>query len=468
MQLKKRRRGRLWRSLGVVTANLFMATHGMAQSVNSQYPMQSSDSGNLMNEPSNDLGTAAFDSAILFYQEEEGRVRAIEPVVNLRITRENKDVFSARFTYDSLTGASPNGAAPWKDNQVFTTPAPPPSQDVAVTSASGHKTIVTIPGTGTRVAQYTIAPHTLPVDAGFRDRRYALDMSYDFSWDSNTNTTVGFGWSDELDYTSYSVNGDFSRAFNNKNTTLSLGVNYEYDKSKPLFGTPTPFTEMNGLQKGGSDSKTVTSLNAGIAQVMSRFWLLQLHYDIGWNKGYQNDPYKIVSMVDATSGMPLKYLYESRPDSRTRQSIYLGNKIALGPTVAEIDARYYHDSWGIHSITGDVSLQIPLWRHFYIQPEYHYYRQSAANFFRYYLLDGEAPQYASADGRLAKFNARTYGVKLGYELSRNSELYLMAEDYKQSGVSHLAGAPGDLANENFFSGVHARSIMLGFSYKFQM
>lgn len=225
---------------------------------------------------------------------------------------------------------------------------------------------------------------------------------------------------------------------------------------------------MNGLIKGSGDTKTVTSVNAGITQVMSRYWLVQLNYDIGWNNGYQNDPYKIVSVVDPATGMPLEYLYERRPDSRVRQSAYLGNRIAIGPAVSDIALRYYHDSWGINSITGDVSIQIPLWHRFYIEPEYHYYRQTAADFFRYYLLGGESPDYASADGRLARFNARTYGVKLGYELSRDSELYLMAEDYKQSGDSFVPGAPGDLANENFFSGVHAKSVMLGFSYKYQL
>jgi hypothetical protein len=465
MQLKKRKKkGQLWQSLGIVTANLFMATHGIAQSVSTQQPNDSS--GNFINEASSELGTTALDTAILIYREGGGRVQAIEPVANLKITRENGDIFSARFVYDSLTGASPNGAAPWSGSQVFTTPTTPPGTDVAVTSASGHRTIVTIPGTGTQVAQYTVAPHELPVDAGFKDQRYALDLGYALSWDTGTVTSLGISGSEELDYRSFSVNGTVSQAFNDKNTTLSLGANFEYDKSKPLFGVPTPFTEMNGLDKGSGDSKTVTSLNAGITQVMSRFWLLQLNYDIGWNKGYQNDPYKVVSVVDTVTGMPLKYLYENRPNSRVRQSIYLGNKIAIGPTVTDLDFRYYHDSWGINSITGDASIEIPLWRSFYIQPEYHYYRQSAANFFKYYLLDGESPDYASADGRLAKFNARTYGVKLGYGFSRNSELYVMAEDYKQSGNSHIAGAPGDLANENFFSGVHAKSLMVGFNFKF--
>ena len=441
MQLKKKRKsGKVWQSLGVVTANLFMATHGMAQVD----------------------GVAA----VLFYQESGGRVQAIEPVGSLRINRDNGSVFTARLTYDTLTGATPNGAAPWKHTQVFTTPALPPSTNTTVTSASGHSTIVSIPGTGTVVSQYKTAAHKLPMDRGFRDTRYAFNTGYTAAWDTGTTTGIGFDISKELDYSSYSVNASISQAFFQKNTTLSLGVNYEYDDSYPKFGTPAPFTEMNGLNKGAGRTKTVTSINAGITQVMNRFWLLELNYDIGWNNGYLNDPYKIVSVVDGTTGAPLQYLYESRPNSRTRQSIYLANKIALGPVATDLAFRYYHDSWGIHSITGDLTLQIPITRHMYVEPEAHYYNQSAADFFSYYLVDGAMPQYASADGRLAKFRAWTLGIKLGYTFSGRSEMYVMTEDYKQSGATHVTGAPGDLASENFFSGVHSTSIMTGISFKF--
>ena len=167
------------------------------------------------------------------------------------------------------------------------------------------------------VAQYTANPHILPVDRGFKDTRYAFNTGYTAAWESGTNTSIGFDVSEELDYSSYSVNAAISQAFNQKNTMLSLGANFEYDESSPKFGIPTPLTEMNGLQKGPSDTKTVTSINAGITQVINRFWLMELNYDIGWSNGYQTDPYKIVSMVDATTGMPLRYLYESRPDTRS-------------------------------------------------------------------------------------------------------------------------------------------------------
>lgn len=457
MQLSKRKKGQLWQSLGLVTANLFMATHGYAAQ------------RNVIDDTSSDLGTATLDSAVLFYEESGGRVKAIEPTTSLKVVTDSGDIFSARVTYDSLTGATPNGAAPWNGLQTFTTPAAPPGEEVAVTSPSGHLTIVTLPGTGTRVAQYTAQPHALPVDAGFMDKRTAFDLGYTKNWTSDTLTSFGISRSKELDFRSLSFRGGVSQSLFDKNTTLTLGVNYEHDTSDPLFGTPTPLTEMNGFAKGPAESKTVTSIIAGVTQVMNRRWLFQLNYDIGWNNGYQTDPYKIVSVVDGTSGSPLQYLYESRPDSRVRQSVYVGNKIAFGPTVADISFRYYHDSWGIKSMTGEMAERVPLTRALYLEPTFHYYRQTAADFFTYYLTGGEPlPEFASADGRLAKFDAYTIGMKVGYQLSRHAELYGLVEDYKQSGDSTVAGAPGELANEDFFSGVRAASVIIGFNYKFDL
>ena len=465
MQLKK---SRLRRTLGMVTANLFMATHGYAQ----QVVMQQS-SGSFENfgtdSVANDAGSAALDSSVLFYQEQGGRVRAIEPVSRLTVTGDDGSAFTAKVIYDSLTGASPNGAAPWSGTQTFTTPAALPGQTMTVTGSSGNRTIVTIPGTGTVVAQYQTPPNTLPVDTGFVDRRYAFNLGYATRLDTDTDISLGLSGSTEHDYRSWSGNGALARRFNDHNTTLRLGINFEYDQSMPIFGTPTPLTQMNGLLKGPSDSKTVTSVIAGVTQVMNRFWLLQVNYDVGWNYGYQTDPYKIVSVVNPSTGAPAEYLYESRPRSRVRQSVYFANKIAIGPTAADISFRYYRDSWGIRSITSDLSERLPVTSRLYVEPGFHFYQQTAADFFRYYLPGGQTlPNYASADGRLARFKARTVGLTVGYDVAPNAEIYLMAEDYRQTGDSTVPNAPGDLATENFFSGVHAKSIVAGFTYRFQL
>jgi len=459
MQLKKRKRrkGQLRQSLGLVTANLFMSTHGFAMQPN------------IMEATASEPGSVTLDSAVLFYTEAGGRVKAMEPTTSLKIVRENGDSFSARYTYDSLTGATPNGAAPWVGTQTFTTPVALPGEDVAVTSSSGKSKIVTLPGTGTRVSQYTSEPNSLPMDSGFRDERNALDLGYSKNWTSNTITSFGASLSNEVDFKSYSVRGAISQSLFDKNTTLTLGANYESDRSNPVFGTPDPLTTMNGFNKGPGDSKTVTSVIAGLTQVINRRWLIQANYDIGSSNGYQNDPYKVVSVVNRRTGAPLNYVYEGRPRSRLRQSVYIGNKIALGPTVADIAFRYYHDSWGIKSMTGEVSQRIPLSHNLYIEPEFHFYQQNAADFFTYYLEGGDPlPEFASADGRLGKFNAYTVGLRVGYQVSKHLQVYGLVEDYKQSGDSTVPGAPGNLANQDFFSGVHATSAVLGFSYKFDL
>jgi hypothetical protein len=50
------------------------------------------------------------DTAVLYYKENNGRVQAAEPIVNLKKDYGDERVLNLKVTLDSLTGASPNGA----------------------------------------------------------------------------------------------------------------------------------------------------------------------------------------------------------------------------------------------------------------------------------------------------------------------------------------------------------------------
>ena len=89
------------------------------------------------------------------------------------------------------------------------------------------------------------------------------------------------------------------------------------------------------------------------------------------------------------------------------------------------------------------------------------------NFFKYYLVSGAAlPAYASSDSRLGKFQALTYGVQVGLNLTHTTEIYLRGAYYKQTGDGHPANAIGQLKNQNLFSGIKAGWIMAGFTWDF--
>jgi hypothetical protein len=468
MQLKRRRGGKVSQALGLLTANLLAVGLAHAQAASGPAGDTGAAPPSISDDDTSDAGDGStrVDSSVLFYQEAGGRVRAIEPVVNATLSAEDGETLTLGFASDILTGATPNGAVPWNQSQTFITPARAPNKSASVTTASGGSTLVTIPG-GLTTRQYTTAPNTLPVDKGFRDQRWAFDVGYSSLWDKSTRLSVGGAFSIERDYTSGSVNAGVVKTLNQNLTTLSASLDFEYDLSRPYFGTPTPFTVMSGNPKGPDASKTVVSAVLSGTQVMNRVWLAQLSYTIGTTNGYQADPYRVISVVDATSGVPMEYLYEGRPKDRLRQSLYLANKLAIGPTFADISARAYHDSWGINSVTVEASDRIPITSQLFIEPQGRYYAQTSASFFRNYLISGQAlPQYASSDSRIGAFSAVTFGAKAGFNFTPNTELYVQGESYRQMGTQHPAGAIGGLANQNLFSGVSAVSVIAGFTFAF--
>ena len=470
MQLTKRRLGRVSSALGLLTANLIAATATHAQDLTPQPAYgdtPSSTSGNFGDDTETDQSLTRIDSAVLFYQENGGRVQATEPVIAATLNASDGDILSLKLTTDILTGATPNGAAPWKFAQTFITPAHAPGKTTTLTASSGGSTLVTVPGTGLVARQYITPPNTLPVDAGFKDQRYAVDAGYSTLWGPATRLSIGGSASTERDYSSYSGSAGIAQDFFQKKTTVSAAVDFEYDQSRPYFGTPKAFTVMSASQKGPNASKTVSSLVLGVTQVVNRYWLSQLNYSVGMTSGYQTDPYRILSVVDPLTGAPTEYLYEKRPGSRLRQSIYFGNKIALGPTFLDLSARAYADSWGIRSLTVEASDRIPIFSRFYVEPEARYYSQTAASFYRNYLVSGQPlPQFASSDSRLDQFSAVTAGVRVGFAVTQRSELYLQAEDYRQIGNNHPSGGVAALAGQNLFSGVGATSVILGYTFAF--
>ena len=104
---------------------------------------------------------------------------------------------------------------------------------------------------------------------------------------------------------------------------------------------------------------------------------------------------------------------------------------------------------------------------YYLEPHLRYYQQSAADFFRYYLVGGNSlPEYASADTRLAQFHALTYGAKFGMNLDEGSEINLRMEYYDQHGNGSPAGAIGQLRQQNLFPDLKAVTLLLGYSLAF--
>lgn len=439
MQLKP---GAVAATLGALAAGLLGAGTAAAQEAPLHVP-------NAYNDTASEPGTLTADTAILVYQEDNDRVRAIEAEASLTWNDANGSVFSGKFTYDSLTGATPNGAIRSVKPQRFQPPSQPAD---AETGASGT---------------YITPARELPVDRGFKDHREAVDIGATLPVAEGLKLSVGGALSNETDYTSHSVRIGLAKDLNQKNTTLSLGFNYERDRSAPFTGVPQPLGDMGSQLIGRARLKQVYSLIAGVTQVLTHNWLVQLNYSYGHSAGYHTDPYKLISLVDGFTGDPFFSIYEKRPGERNRHSIYAGTKLALGSYVTDASVRWYRDSWNISAWTVSLSEHVPVGRSLYLEPEVRWYHQTAADFFRPYLLIEDAlPDHASADSRLGRFGAWTLGVKGGAKLTSRIELYGAAERYWQYGRHFDRSLPGNLATTDLFAGSKSFSLIAGVRMKF--
>ncbi len=355
------------------------------------------------------------DADVLYYKENAGRVQTIEPVVSLKKDFGDQRLLDGTLTLDTLSGATPNGAIPSRKPQTFASPS-----STSLTPKPGYKTTL-----------YTIAPGNLPQDPHFKESRIAGDLDWSEPIGLDNILSYGGHASTEHDFDSVAAHAGLSHDFNEKNTTLSAGVNEEYDRIHAHGGNPVPGSDYELYEKEPRQTKNVAGGLIGVTQVMRRNWLTELNYTFDHSQGYLTDPYRIISLVDDT-GAVAGYRYENRPDTRTRQSLYWVNKVALGPTVLDLSYRRSKDSWDIGSNTVDAKLRIDLGSRMYLEPHARWYHQSAADFYKPYLIEtGPVSTYMSADTRLAAFAATTFGLKFGIATSRNGELSLRLEQYEQ-------------------------------------
>lgn len=393
-----------------------------------------------------------FDTAILFYGETD-RVSLAEGVFNASKTFDDDSLFNLKFVFDTLTGASANGAVAQPTAQTFSRP-----------SGKGN---------------YNVAANETPLDDTFHDTRVQLSTSWMQPFADSWRGTVSANLSGEYDYQSIGFSGQLEKDLFQRNTTLSAGLSYQFDTIDPVGGLPIAFSSMvlnpdNGNDdddeddddndSGGSDDKSTLDLIFGVTQVINRHMLMQFNYSYSQVDGYMTDAYKYLSVVNA-EGLTQDYLYEGRPDERTKHSFFWQTKYALDSGVIDVSFRYATDDWDIKSQTVDTRFRYNLNNNNYLQPHLRYYHQSAAEFYRPYLMQGAPqPTAASADYRVGEMDAITIGLKYGQKMDNDREWAVRLEYYQQTPKNSGFDKPGVLQDIDIFPGIEA--VILQVNYHF--
>jgi len=287
-----------------------------------------------------------------------------------------------------------------------------------------------------------------------------------------TTTTPQISYSEESDYRSLGVSLTEAIDFNERNTTLVLGIAHNADhvgRSK----RPDSFK-----YKGSSD------FLVGLNQILGPKTVLTANLTVGYADGYLSDPYKRVSYLFDLPGVPannvLNFDNDHRPRHKLKQVVFVGLKQAVTAVDASIDVgyRFHHDDWGTIANTAEVTWNQRVLKRVIVSPLFRYHRQSAADFYTTRLntyvglagrrlaftpddslvaIEGDgsgvfetevlgnpgaynivgvpaAPRYYSADYRLSALETFTYGLSVAIKLHEKVTLNLGYQRYEMHGL----------------------------------
>ncbi|MFQ5559425.1 MAG: DUF3570 domain-containing protein, partial [Nitrospinota bacterium] len=388
-------------------------------------------------------GPWKFDTALLYYKEVD-RITVLEPVINGKKEFKDENFLSIKLVLDSISGASPNGAVAANTPQTFTGP-------------SGEE-------------EFEVPAGETPLDPGFKDTRGSATLTWEQPVFQNTKGAVSGYFSSEYDYLSAGSSLSLAHDFNKKNTTLSSGFAIELDRISPVGGVPEPLKNTPKKlgdprpRDGANKEKIVVDFLLGLTQVVSRQTLAQMNYSASLASGYNTDPYKIVSVINGTTGNTEEYIYEKRPDKRFKQSLFLQLKHHFSRDVIDGSYRLMLDDWGVTSHTVDLKYRWEIFTNGYLEPSVRLYTQSAVDFFHPSLVKGQVPGNISADYRLADLTGITVGIKHGMTFKNGHALSFKGEYFEQSVDSSPEKAIGSQKGLNLFPKVKAFILKLFYSF----
>ena len=241
---------------------------------------------------------------------------------------------------------------------------------------------------------------------------------------------VGYRFGIENDYRSHALVLGAQFDLFQHDTTLAVDYAHDFDSVCDLDNrglAPTlrqPLSTSHGCFAGTrglvEESVGIDDLSATVTQVLAPRLIGSI---VGsWQRvdGFQSNPYREVRLSGGTL-----FAQESHPRLRDRGSVSARLRWALLPHgVLGLDARYYDDSWGVQSGTGDLS-----WEQHHFdgrlrwRAHVRYYQQTGAVFYRdagranSYENDGPVGQYFTGDRELAPLGDLTIGGMLAYRKS---------------------------------------------------
>ncbi len=416
------------------------------------------------------------------------------------------------FTQDTWGGATPVATAPlaWGGNHPSNTQSgASPLLQLGTVHLDSQLNPLQQNATTGKYTKNTQLVHTLAMASPETRKQGDLNLSYE--WDEAA-LSMGAGLSQENDFQSRFGNLSGRWDFNQKQTSLNLGLSYtnsdinallDHDATPYIYNTSAGLANYSQIQSGSQinlvggaqvNNRLLTgnrqdwATNLSMTQILNKNSLVVAGIGFTRNTGYLANPYKAVTtvFVDPTqkitspssvlTGTSLSLL-EKRPQERdqwTGNLSYVQHIDALDSAL-HFDYRVFSDDWGITSHTFEFDWVQPVFDTWTVTPMIRYYSQTAADFYTPYVVSfqtypgkptynpktqaitlsqlnpNKLPANYSSDQRLSAYGAISGGMTVSKQFAKGITLALGAEYYTHAGSLKMGGGgEGSYADFNYY------------------
>ncbi len=431
-----------------------------------------------------------------------------------KLTLSDRVKFAFKYTQDTWSGATPIATAPLilGGNKALETKGVVSGASPIITGSyyvnknnwQAQKPIGYTPDGFPLFSANNQLVHTISVASP--ETRKQGDFNLGYEWD-DAALNVGGGTSVERDYESNFGNVGSRFDFNQKLTSLNLGLSYTSSYTNALLDhDASPYIDKTAYVSSGNFHNYLTggriqaaredwAPNIGLTQVLGESSIIQAGLGYSHAIGYMANPYKVVEvgfidpnqvpdLIDPLGdgknyfgdGRPanivtadVKAFLEKRPTIRNQFNVSSRFVQYIKPLDAALhfDYHFSSDDWGITSHTFESDWMQSLGSGWTLTPRVRYYSQDAADFYTPYLLINQKsisgttgkpspdylklPSYYSSDQRLSGFGALSGGVSLTKKFSKSVMLETGFEYYTHDGGLKMGGGgEGSYANFNYY------------------
>jgi Protein of unknown function (DUF3570) len=263
-----------------------------------------------------------------------------------------------------------------------------------------------------------------------RRKEWTGDLTRRFS---NFSIDAGFADSRESDYVSRGWSVNTVTEFNQKNSSLLLGVAGTSDRVEVFF-------EPAYLPKHTADGIV------GLTQLLDPLTSVSLTVSWGRATGYLGEQHKLVQKtIQIIPGFFLPESFgENRPNAKDHGSAVLAVNRSFPALAgaAEGSYRWYRDTFGVTGNTVELAWFQHVGAKFSLRPSFRFYDQTAAGFYHYNLDQtaiipvriptGRGTNYSS-DYRISALDSFSLGAKAIWQASDRLQLDVAFERYQMRG-----------------------------------